>query len=89
MASCAETGDLLDGLLRPGNAHTAEGALGFILGLVDRCKARMCRSVIVRIDAGFPDHFWLITSLDESGIRGSGCWRCTAGAARPRRTWAS
>ena len=26
VASCAETGDMLDGLLRPGNVHTAEGA---------------------------------------------------------------
>ena len=56
VASCAETGDMLDGLLRPGNVHTAEGALGFILGLVDRCKATLCRSAIVRIDAGFPDN---------------------------------
>jgi hypothetical protein len=56
VASCAETGDMLDGLLRPGNAHTADGALRFILGLVDRCKARLCHSAIVRIDAGFPDN---------------------------------
>jgi hypothetical protein len=28
----AETGDLLDARLRAGNAHTAEGALDFILG---------------------------------------------------------
>ena len=56
VASCAETGDMLDGLLRPGNAHTADGALSFILGLVDRCKARLCHSAIVRIDAGFPDN---------------------------------
>ena len=56
VASCAETGDMLDGLLRPGNVHTAEGALGFILELVDRCKATLCRSAIVRIDAGFPDN---------------------------------
>ena len=48
VASCAETGDMLDGLLRPGNVHTAEGALGFILELVDRCKATLCRSAIVR-----------------------------------------
>ena len=30
--------------------------MGFILGLVDRCKATLCRSAIVRIDAGFPDN---------------------------------
>lgn len=56
VASCAETGDMLDGLLRPGKVHTADGALDFILDLVDRCKARMCRHAIVRIDAGFPDN---------------------------------
>lgn len=56
VASCAETGDMLDGLLRPGHVHTANGALGFILDLLDRCKARLCRSAIVRIDAGFPDN---------------------------------
>jgi len=54
IASCAETGDLLDGLLRPGNVHTADGALDFILDLVDRCKSSLCHSAIVRIDAGFP-----------------------------------
>ena len=54
IASCAETGDLLDGLLRPGNVHTADGALDFILDIVDRCKATLCHSAIVRIDAGFP-----------------------------------
>jgi hypothetical protein len=55
VASCAQTGDLLDALLRPGRVHTADGALGFILDLVDHCKATLCRSAIVRIDAGFPD----------------------------------
>ena len=30
--------------------------MSFILGLVDRCKATLCRSAIVRIDAGFPDN---------------------------------
>ena len=56
VASCAETGDLLGALLRPGSVHTDEGTLSFILGLVDRCKATLCRSAIVRIDAGFPDN---------------------------------
>jgi len=35
VALCAETGDLLDAKLRPGNAHTAEGGLDFILPLLD------------------------------------------------------
>ncbi len=47
---------MLDGLLRPGNVHTADGALGFILDLVDRCRGSLCQSAIVRIDAGFPDN---------------------------------
>lgn len=46
---------MLNGLLRAGNVYTADGALGFILWLVGRCKATLCRSAIVRMDAGFPD----------------------------------
>src|SRR3712207_7138052 len=33
IACAAETGDMLDARLRPGNAHTAEGALDFVLDL--------------------------------------------------------
>ncbi len=67
VASCAETGDLLDGVLRAGNVHTAEGALDFILEVVDRCKATLCRSVIVRMDAGFPDGDTL-RGLESRGV---------------------
>lgn len=67
VASCAETGDLLDGVLRAGNVHTADGALDFILGVVDRCKATACRSVIVRMDAGFPDGDTL-SGLESRGV---------------------
>src|SRR5918994_164368 len=55
IACAAETGDLLDARLRPGNAHTAEGALGFILDLVDRLEGSMCQVATVRMDAGFPE----------------------------------
>ena len=55
IAAAAETGDLLDARLRAGNAHTAEGALDFILDLVDRAKKTLCRVAMVRFDAGFPD----------------------------------
>jgi len=41
--SAAETGDILDARLRPGNAHTAEGALDFVLDLVDHLAARHLR----------------------------------------------
>ena len=55
VACAAETGDLLDARLRRGNAHTAEGALAFILDLVDRVETGLCQIALVRLDAGFPD----------------------------------
>jgi hypothetical protein len=55
VASVGETGDLLDARLRAGNAHTAEGALDFILDLVSRVETTLCQVALVRIDAGFPD----------------------------------
>jgi hypothetical protein len=54
IATVAETGDILDGRLRAGNAHTAEGALEFILDLVDRARRSLCQVAMVRFDAGFP-----------------------------------
>lgn len=55
IACCAETGDLLDAVLRPGKVGTADGGLDFILAQVDRCRARLAERVMVRFDAGFPD----------------------------------
>lgn len=55
VASVAETGDLLDVQLRKGAVHTADGALEFIMPLLDRVEARLCQVAAVRIDAGFPD----------------------------------
>jgi hypothetical protein len=55
IASVGETGDLLDARLRPGNVHTAEGALEFILPLVDKVERQLCQVAAVRIDAGFPE----------------------------------
>src|SRR5258708_2050564 len=55
VAGVAQTGDLPDARLRAGNAHTAEGALDFILDLVDRIETTMCQVAPVRLDAGFPD----------------------------------
>ena len=66
VASVAETGDLLDARLRAGNAHTAEGALDFILDLVDRVETTMCQVALVRIDAGFPDEK-LLAGLEANG----------------------
>lgn len=55
IASVAETGDLLDAWLRPGNVHTADGALEFIPQLLDRVERHLCQVAAVRIDAGFPE----------------------------------
>ena len=55
IACAAETDDLLDARLRPGNAHTAAGALDFVLDLVDRLEGSMCQVATVRMDAGFPE----------------------------------
>jgi hypothetical protein len=66
VACAAETGDMLDARLRPGNAHTAEGALGFVLDLVDRLEGRMCQVALVRMDAGFPEE-GLLAGLEARG----------------------
>jgi hypothetical protein len=55
IASVAETGDLLDARLRPGNVHTAQGALEFLLPLLDKVEAQLCQVAAVRMDAGFPE----------------------------------
>src|SRR5690625_2422800 len=53
IASRAETGDLLDAVLRPGQVGTAEGGLDFILAQVDRCRARLAERGRDRCAAGF------------------------------------
>lgn len=53
-ASVAETGDLLALRLREGNVHTADGALEFILDLIDEIEGSYAEEVSVRMDAGFP-----------------------------------
>jgi hypothetical protein len=55
VANIAGTGDLLDLKLRPGRAHTAHGAVAFILPLIDRLKLDAAQVVSVRFDAGFPE----------------------------------
>lgn len=64
MCSIAETGDLLDAKLRPGNAHTAEGGLAFILPLIEMVEARLCQVASVRFDAGFPED-QLLSALEQ------------------------
>ena len=41
VASCAESGDLIDGTLRVGAAGSADGALPFIHSVVERCRQRV------------------------------------------------
>lgn len=67
VASVGETGDLLDLRLRPGNAHTAEGALEFVLPLLDRMEAQLCQVASVRIDAGFPEE-GLLAGLEQREV---------------------
>ena len=68
VASSGETGDLLDGELRCGASYLGHGALEFIVGVVERCRGRLCESVVVRMDAGFPEA-GLLRGLEEGGVR--------------------
>ena len=64
IASIAETGDLIDAQLRPGNAHTAEGGVEFIGALLDAIERQLCQVAAVRMDAGFPEER-LLGALEE------------------------
>ena len=55
VASCAETGDLLDGELYPGASYLGDKALKMTLRVVDRCRGRLCDLMRVRMVAGFPE----------------------------------
>jgi hypothetical protein len=68
VASIGESGDLLDARLRAGNAHTAEGALDFVLDLVTRVEGTLCQVALVRMDAGFPEEK-LLAGLQANGTR--------------------
>jgi hypothetical protein len=65
IATAAELGDILDVKLRPGTAHTAEGGLDFILGVVKAAREKLCQVAAVRFDAGFPDDQTLSGLEDE------------------------
>jgi Transposase DDE domain group 1 len=67
VALIGETGDLVDVHLREGNAHTAEGALEFILPLLDRLESEVCQVASVRLDAGFPEEK-LLSSLEARSV---------------------
>lgn len=64
VASLAETGDLVDLRLREGNVHSADGALEFVLSVVERVEKKLCQVASVRLDAGFPEEK-LLAGLEE------------------------
>lgn len=66
VASLGERGDLVDLRLRPGNVHTADGALEFIPPLLDALERGVADEVSLRIDAGFPGPD-LVETLNERG----------------------
>jgi len=67
VASVAETGDILDAELRPGNVHTALGASDFIFAVVDKAEQHICQVASVRMDAGFPGE-QLLSGLEGRSI---------------------
>ncbi len=67
VASLAETGDMVGGLLREGNAGPAENADTWIPHLVKRLNESTDAQVRVRIDAGFTDNDTLV-ALEERNI---------------------
>lgn len=66
VALVAETGDVLDAELREGNAHTAAGAVDFILPLIAAVERKLCQVAAVRMDAGFPEEE-LLSVLEYNG----------------------
>jgi hypothetical protein len=62
-----ELGDFLAAELREGNAHTADGALAFVVPAVLWAKTQAER-VWLRMDAGFPENE-LLSTLEDEGVR--------------------
>ncbi|HYX18686.1 MAG TPA: IS1380 family transposase [Nostoc sp.] len=62
----SEWGDYLGAKLRPGNVHTADGGLAFVLPILRRARA-WAEQVWLRIDAGYPEPK-LLEALDEEGF---------------------
>ena len=78
VASLAETGDMVGGLLREGNAGPAENADTWIPHLVRRLNESTGAQVRVRIDAGFTDNDTL-AALEDRGIEYLGRLRSHTG----------
>jgi hypothetical protein len=69
VASLGDTGDLLDVRLRKGAAHTAEGALDFILPLLDRVEEKLCQVAAARIEAtSFVSPKWVPQMADAAEV---------------------
>ena len=62
----SEWGDYLGAKLRPGNVHTADGGLAFVLPILRRAL-EWAQQVWLRIDAGFPEPK-LLEALEEEGF---------------------
>lgn len=62
----SQWGDYLGAKLRPGNVHTAEGGLAFVLPILRRARA-WAEQVWLRADAGFPEP-QLLETLEEEGF---------------------
>lgn len=60
----SEWGDYLGAKLRPGNVHTADGGLAFVLPILRRAQ-NWAEQVWLRADAGFPEPELLETLEDE------------------------
>ena len=78
VAALAETGDMVGGLLREGNAGPAENADTWIPHLVKRLNESTGAQVRVRIDAGFTDNDTL-EALEDRGIEYLGRLRSHTG----------
>jgi hypothetical protein len=63
----SELGDFLGAKLRPGNAHTADGGLEFVLPIL-RWAARYAERVWLRMDAGFPAPE-MLSRVEAEGFR--------------------
>jgi hypothetical protein len=62
----SQWGDYLGAKLRPGNVHTADGGLAFVLPILRRARA-WAEQVWLRVDAGFPEPH-LLETLEEEGF---------------------
>ena len=67
VASCAQTGDLLGGRLRCGDASPAEGIANWLTELIAQARRHLAQRIQVRLDAGFCDGATL-DALEAEGV---------------------